>query len=231
MMTLEKSPDKIGKMFDEISGKYDKLNHILTMNIDRKWRREIAETILKFSLKKDRILDAASGTGDQTIELLKLDPEEIISCDISQGMLDIQKEKISDSRVKIINRDFFDLEQNEGYDIITMSFGFRNLIDQKGGIQKLYSLLKPGGVAIILEMFKTRGMTAKLFNLYFGKVMPKIGNTISGSKYAYDYLFKSVNKYYTKEDFLELSKRGGFEILHTTNNFLKIVNTIYIRKT
>lgn len=231
MISQDKSPEKIGKMFDEISGKYDKLNHILTMNIDKKWRREISDNILKFGLKKDRILDAASGTGDQTIELLKIDPEEIISCDISQGMLEIQKRKIPDSRVKILHLDFFDIDDEEGIDIVTMSFGFRNLNDQTGAVNKLYELLKPGGVAIILEMFKAKGMTAKLFNLYFGKVMPKVGNTISGSEYAYDYLFKSVSEYYTVEEFTEISKRGGFELLHITNNFLKIVNTIYIRKT
>lgn len=231
MIVKDKSPEVIGKMFDEISGNYDKLNHILTLNIDKGWRREITESILKFGIKKERILDAASGTGDLTIELLKVAPIEIISNDISQGMLDIQRGKISDSRVKILNEDFYNLDEEEGFDIVTLSFGFRNLNDQEEAIKKLYSLLKPGGVAIILEMFKSEGMTAKLFNLYFGKVMPKIGNTLSGSEYAYDYLFNSVSEYYTVNEFVELSKTGRFELLHLTNNFLKIVNTIYLKKT
>lgn len=92
-MTENKSPEKIAIMFNEISGVYDKVNHLATLNIDKKWRRGIIEMIKQDGIQKDKIFDVASGTGDQTVELLRLDPQEILSCDISEGMLEIQRRK------------------------------------------------------------------------------------------------------------------------------------------
>ncbi|KXK01602.1 MAG: menaquinone biosynthesis methyltransferase [Chlorobi bacterium OLB4] len=229
-MTENKSPEKIAIMFNEISGVYDKVNHLATLNIDKKWRRGIIEMIKQDGIQKDKIFDVASGTGDQTVELLRLDPQEILSCDISEGMLEIQRRKIKSERVKIINEDFMNIELKNYFDIITVSFGFRNFKNQEGAFTKMHSLLKPGGSLFVLEIFRTEGISSRLSNLYFGKVLSKFGNKISASNYAYNYLYSSVSGYYSLDEFVNIGKGLGFRPVKVKNNFLKIVNTICFRK-
>jgi len=168
-MTENKSPEKIAIMFNEISGVYDKVNHLATLNIDKKWRRGIIEMIKQDGIQKDKIFDVASGTGDQTVELLRLDPQEILSCDISEGMLEIQRRKIKSERVKIINEDFMNIELKNYFDIITVSFGFRNFKNQEGAFTKMHSLLKPEARCLCWKYSAQKGISSRLSNLYFGK--------------------------------------------------------------
>lgn len=226
---LDKSEKKIESMFDEIAPTYDKLNHLFTFNIDNKWRREIVDHSREFKYNSRVILDLATGTGDLTKELLKLEPEVIAAADISGKMLEIQSQKITDKRVKLIQASAENLPFDDNYfDIITIGFGIRNFEDLSKSLIEISRVLKPNGKLIILEMFKSRRFTAKLFNIYFGKIMPYFGNKISNSKYAYSYLFNSVDSFFTPSGFIEECKKSGFESEYVKNNFIGIVNTIYL---
>lgn len=226
---LDKSEKKIESMFDEIAPTYDKLNHLFTLNIDNKWRREIVEHSQERKYKSSIILDLASGTGDLTAELLKLKPEKIIAADISSKMLEIQSQKISDERLELIQASADNLPFGDSYfDIITIGFGIRNFEDLGKSLKEIGRVLKPNGKLIILEMFKSKNFMTKIFNLYFGKVMPYFGNKISKSKYAYSYLFSSVDSFYTPDEFIDLCKNEGFDCEFRKNNFLGIVNTVYL---
>ncbi|HMQ69593.1 MAG TPA: ubiquinone/menaquinone biosynthesis methyltransferase [Ignavibacteria bacterium] len=226
---LDKSGKKIESMFDEIAPTYDKLNHLFTLNIDNKWRSEIVEQSLEKKYRSRIILDLASGTGDLTKELLKLDPQRIIAADISSKMLEIQSQKISDQRLELIQANADNMPFDDSYfDIITIGFGIRNFEDLGKSLKEIRRVLKPDGKLIILEMFKSRSLMTKLFNVYFGKVMPYFGNRISKSKYAYSYLFNSVDSFYTPGEFIEICLKEGYDAESSKNNFLGIVNTVYL---
>lgn len=216
-------------MFDEIAPTYDKLNHLFTLKIDIKWRREIVKYLKGKNFHAEDILDLASGTGDLTAELLKFDPKKIIAADISDKMLEVQRDKIKDSRLQLVNADSSDLPfEDNSFDLVTIGFGIRNFEHIERSLNEIRRVLKPGGKLIILEMFKASGIKTKVFNLYFGKVMPFFGNRISKSKYAYSYLFKSVDGFYSVKDFIDLCEKTGFKLEHSKNNFLGIVNTIVL---
>lgn len=224
----DKSEKKIESMFDEIAPTYDKLNHLFTLNIDNKWRREIVEYSIEKNYNSKVILDLASGTGDLTKELLKLNPEKIAAADISGKMLEIQSQKISDKKLELVQASADNLPFEDNYfDIITIGFGIRNFDNLSKSLREISRVLKPNGKLVILEMFKSKSLMTKLFNVYFGKVMPYFGNKISKSKYAYSYLFSSVDTFFTPDDFIEQCSKEGFEPEFVKNNFLGIVNTIY----
>ena len=227
---MDKSRDKVEAMFDKIAFKYDFLNHLFTMNLDRIWRKKIVKTIRKNGYDKDEILDIASGTGDLTKELLNLNPREIYSLDLSEKMLDIQRQKITDRRVKIMKGDVLKLPfEDESIDIATIGFGVRNFEKLPESLSEIRRVLRKGGKLIILEMFNKKGMVSGMFDFYFGKVIPLAGNKLSRSK-AYDYLFKSVKSFYSVKDFMNLAKERDFTVNEAVNNFLGVVNTMYLSK-
>lgn len=218
-------------MFDEIAGKYDFLNHLFTMKMDLRWRREIVKEIQNKNLPKNYIIDLATGTGDLSLELLKLDPMKLFAADISYNMLALQKEKISSDKLVLLQCDSLHLPfADNSIDIITIGFGIRNFEFMEKSIDEINRVLKPGGELIIIEMFSNNDFKTKLFNFYFGKVMPFAGNLISGSKYAYSYLYQSVSNFYSVSDFAKIVEKHNFKEVKTKNNFLGVVNTVYFRK-
>lgn len=226
----DKSREKIESMFDEIAPAYDRLNHLFTLNIDVKWRKEIIRHILSRKIPAEKILDIASGTGDLTSELICLKPVTICSTDISSVMLEIQRKKISYGGLEIIQADAQKMPfENEYFDLVTIGFGVRNFNDLSGSLKEIFRVLKPGGKLIILEMFRAGGLRTKLFNIYFGKIMPFVGNKISNSN-AYSYLFNSVSTFCSINEFTMLCEKSGFETEYVKNNFLGIVNTVYLER-
>ena len=227
---IDKSKDRIESMFDEIAPSYDRLNHLFTLNLDVRWRREIIKYIRSKNILHENILDLASGTGDLTIELIRIDPSRICAADISAKMLEIQRKKIKDERLELIQADVRELPFESGtFDIVTIGFGVRNFEHLEDSIKEIRRVMKKGGRLIVLEMFRSGGMKTGLFNIYFGKVMPYLGNKISGSKYAYSYLFRSVKSFYSLPEFTEICLKHGFEKEYSKNNFLGIVNTLYLK--
>lgn len=218
-------------MFDEIAGRYDFLNHLFTMKMDLRWRREIVKEIKKNNSPKDFIIDLATGTGDLSLELLKLNPEKLFAADISYNMLALQKKKIKSNKLVLLQCDSLHLPfTDNSIDIITIGFGIRNFEFMEKSLDEINRVLKPNGQLIIIEMFSNDDFKTKLFNFYFGKVMPFAGNLISGSKYAYSYLYQSVSNFYSVDDFLKIVERHNFKELKTKNNFLGVVNTVYFKK-
>lgn len=230
-MNLEKPKEKIQLMFDEIASTYDRLNHLFTLNRDIIWRKDIIKYLKKNNFKPNYILDLASGTGSLTKELLDLDPKKIFAVDISSKMLEIQRRRINDKRLTSLQADASNLPfENNYFELVTIGFGIRNFENLEGSLMEIQRVLKPNYKLIILEMFKSDRAVARIFNLYFGNIMPLIGNKISRSKYAYNYLFNSVKNFYNTNDFEKICKSTGFSLDYSKNNFLGIVNTLYFSK-
>jgi len=228
---MDKSRKKIQGMFDEIAGKYDFLNHLFTMKMDLKWRREIVQEIKNNNSPKDLIIDLATGTGDLSIELLKLNPKKLFAADISFNMLAFQNKKVNNPALQLLQCDSLNLPfEDNTIDIVTIGFGIRNFEFMEKCLDEINRVLKSNGQLIIIEMFSNNNFKTKLFNFYFGKVMPAVGNLISGSKDAYSYLHKSVANFYSVKDFANITLTHNFEEIRVINNFLGVVNTIYLKK-
>ncbi len=206
-------------MFNDISRRYDFLNHFLSLGIDIFWRKRMIDKMRRSSPRK--ILDVATGTGDLAIEARRLGPEKIIGVDIAERMLRI-------ARKKIISRDlgrlivlipgdsealpFSDLE----FDAVMVAFGVRNFDDLMLGLSETRRVLKTGGRIWILELSKPRSHFAtSLYYLYFKKILPLVGRMISRDRSAYSYLPDSVEGFPSGEEFLGQLKKAGFEDLRS----------------
>ncbi|MBK8982391.1 MAG: ubiquinone/menaquinone biosynthesis methyltransferase [Ignavibacteria bacterium] len=230
-MQPDKSRKKIEAMFDEIAPSYDRLNHLFTARSDIIWRRKIVSELKKKEIKFSNIVDLASGTGDLTLELLKLDPEKICAIDISKKMLELQRLKISDERLELIQAEASSMPfEDESIDLITIGFGVRNFENLNESFTEIHRVLKPGGYLVIIEMFKAEKISSRIFNFYFSKIMPFLGNKLSKSKTAYNYLSDSVQNFLTVPEFTGICIKNGFTLEKSVNNFIGVVNSVYLRK-
>jgi len=219
----ETKKKQVTKMFDNIAGSYDFLNHTLSLGMDNIWRK-IA--IKKLNNKPATILDIATGTGDFAISATKYTNATITGIDISQGMLDVGIEKITKKgltdRIKLQLADSENLPfQDNSYDAITAGFGVRNFEDLSKGLSEMYRTLKPRGIVAILEPSEPTHFPLKQFyNLYFHHILPFIGGIISKDKNAYTYLPDSVSAFPSENNFLtELNKVGFKECIHIPLTF------------
>lgn len=206
--------EQVENMFDNIAGRYDRLNHILSLRIDTLWRKKVRKILEPFEPKK--ILDIATGTGDLAIELTKLSCDEIIGLDLSAQMLQIAEKKIEakklQSKIKCIKGDSENLVfENHSFDAITVAFGVRNFENLEKGLQEIFRVLKPGGNFIILEFSKVKKFPMKqLFTFYFRYITPVIGRIISKNNLAYKYLPNSVAFFPEGEQMVVILKNIGF---------------------
>jgi demethylmenaquinone methyltransferase/2-methoxy-6-polyprenyl-1,4-benzoquinol methylase len=227
----------ISNMFDEISPAYDLLNHLFSGYRDRTWRKRAVKYMMNKEVKVRNVLDIASGSGDLAVEFLRLKPDKIFSVDISPKMLKINREKLNSKSGDSINIPVSaEAERlpfhDEFFDAAGIAFGVRNFENLDRCLDEIHRVLKPGARFIVIEMFGNRsnGFGIKLFKLYFNKIVPALGNFISKSNYAYDYLFDSVENFHTVEEFSDLLSGLGFEIENSENNFLGIVNTVISKR-
>lgn len=205
---------QVARMFDAISGKYDFLNHFLSLGIDIGWRKK-AIALLAES-KPKLILDVATGTGDFAIQALTLKPEKIIGVDISEGMLEVGRKKMTDrgysQQIDMVTGDSENLpfEENK-FDAVIVAFGVRNFENLEKGLAEIRRVLKPGGKAVILEFSKPRRFPMKqLYSFYFKYILPKIGRLFSRDASAYTYLPESVQAFPDGEDFLSILNQLGY---------------------
>ena len=196
----------IAAMFDRISPKYDALNHLLSLNIDKVWRRKTAKAVAKSQPKA--ILDLATGTADLALALAKRNPQaHIIGMDISEKMLDIGKAKVSqrkmESQIELCFGDAAALPFGDNsFDAVTVAFGVRNFEDLDKGLSEISRVMKPGGQAVILEFSMPERFPVKqLYRFYFKRLLPFIGKIVSKDKGAYTYLPNSVEKFPKPEAF------------------------------
>ena len=207
--------EQIAAMFNSISGKYDFLNHFLSLGIDVLWRKRAVRLLKKHQPKL--ILDVATGTGDFAIEALSLNPEKIIGVDISEGMLSVGREKLIKKnltkKIELLSGDSEVLPFDDNFfDAVIVSFGVRNFENLEKGLSDMLRVLKPGGKVVILEFSKPKSFPFKqIYQFYFQWILPKIGKLISKNHAAYTYLPDSVEAFPDGDDFLNILNKIGFQ--------------------
>ncbi len=205
---------QVAQMFDNVAQRYDFLNRLLSLGIDRYWRW-YAINQLK-SVQPRTILDVATGTGDLAIAALRLKPEHITGIDISDGMLELGRKKIAQrnmtDKITLLNADAENLSFDaNSFDAITAAFGVRNFENLEKGLNELYRVLKPMGKIVIVEFAKPQIFPIKqLFALYFRFILPMVGRFFSKDQRAYTYLPESVQAFPQRHDFTAILTRLGF---------------------
>jgi demethylmenaquinone methyltransferase / 2-methoxy-6-polyprenyl-1,4-benzoquinol methylase len=205
----------VRNMFAGIAGRYDLLNHVLSLNIDKKWRRLVARELRDILERPDaKVLDVACGTGDLSIELQSHSTARIVGTDFCRPMLAIAKSKSSGVQpIPFVEGDAMSLPFADNYfDAVTIAFGLRNLANFEDGLRELQRVLKPGGRLAVLE-FSSPVVPGfgKLFNFYFSHILPRIGGAVSGSRGAYEYLPDSVSRFPDQKKLATLMAATGFE--------------------
>lgn len=205
---------QVANMFNNISKRYDLLNHVLSLGIDIIWRKTAIKMLQKDQPKM--ILDIATGTGDFAIEALALNPDKVIGVDISEGMLAEGKKKIKNKKLDhLIELQMGDSEkllfEDNKFDAVIVSFGVRNFENLEKGLADMYRVLKPGGKTVVVEFSKPKKFPFKqAYNFYFKYILPQIGKVISKDQSAYTYLPESVQAFPDGNDFLAVLKKVGF---------------------
>jgi demethylmenaquinone methyltransferase/2-methoxy-6-polyprenyl-1,4-benzoquinol methylase len=202
-------------MFAGIAPRYDLLNHLLSLNIDKRWRRQVA-TMLRDVLADPKavVLDVACGTGDLSLELKRSANASVIGTDFCRPMLTVAAEKTvnSGSPIPYVEADAMTLSfADDSFDAVTIAFGLRNLPRYDDGLRELLRVLKPGGILVVLECSHPRiAIFRHLYHFYFGRVLPRIGGLISGSQAAYRYLPDSVSRFPHQGELAALMEEAGF---------------------
>ena len=206
----------VEEMFDNIAPTYDTLNHRLSWDIDKGWRKKAIKRLLPYAPKK--MLDIATGTGDFAILAAQmLHPEQLVGADISEGMMEIGRQKVKrmglDKVISFEKQDCLHLGyEDETFDAVTAAFGIRNFQNLDQGLSEMCRVLKKGGNLCIVELTTPVSFPMKqLFRIYSGTVLPIYGKLISKDQSAYDYLNKSIAAFPQGEVMMEVLKKAGFE--------------------
>ena len=210
-----KKKEQVQHMFNDISGKYDFLNHFLSFGADFTWRRKFARQLSQY--EPHRILDVATGTGDLALLISALGPEQVTGIDIAGNMLAIAKKKASkkglQDRLTFEEGDAENLPfPDEFFDAVTVALGVRNFEDLEKGLLEMKRVMKPGGVMMILEFSHPVTTPWKqLYGFYSKHMIPFMGKVFSGNKQAYTYLPESVSAFPSGNDFLEILEKVGMK--------------------
>ena len=203
---------RVREMFATIAGRYDLLNHLLSLNTDKKWRRLVAKRVRSKIPSESLILDVACGTGDLSLELFEITGARVVGTDFCRPMLSIAAAKIQ-AGVSLIEGDALSLPFKEGsFDAVTIAFGLRNLASVEDGLKELRRILKPGGWLAVLEFSRpSNSVLRPVFGFYFRKVLPLLGGIISGSHGAYSYLPASVSRFPDQKELGFLMEQAGLD--------------------
>jgi demethylmenaquinone methyltransferase/2-methoxy-6-polyprenyl-1,4-benzoquinol methylase len=207
--------EEVAEMFNNISKRYDFLNHFLSMGIDKLWRKKAIRILGENNPKV--ILDIATGTGDFAVEALKLNPTKVIGIDISKGMLDMGIDKMKKKKVDhIIDLQLGDSEhlnfEDNYFDGYTVGFGVRNFENLEKGLGEMLRVLKPNGKAVILEFSKPKKFPIKqTYHVYSKYILPTIGKIVSKDARAYTYLPESIAAFPEGEAFMTIMKSVGYK--------------------
>ena len=206
----------VEEMFDNIAPTYDTLNHRLSWDIDKGWRKKAIKRLLPYAPKE--MLDIATGTGDFAILAAQmLHPEQLVGADISEGMMEIGRQKVKrmglDKVISFEKQDCLHLGyEDETFDAVTTAFGIRNFQNLDQGLSEMCRVLKKGGHLCIVELTTPVSFPMKqLFRIYSGTVLPIYGKLISKDQSAYDYLNKTIAAFPQGEVMMEVLKKAGFE--------------------
>ncbi len=232
MYKLSEKGERIREMFDAIAPRYDFLNRLLSLGIDRRWRRFAVSQIQ--APPNGRVLDIATGTGDIALEIARQTSSDImiVGADISREMVEIGRQKVASS--PYAGRITFEIAPcealpfpDEQFDAITIAFGIRNVVDRLQGLKEMNRVLNRGGRSIILEFSTpTSPFFRAIYLFYFLKVLPAIGGLFSKQS-AYKYLPDSVLEFPSREEFKGLMERAGFRNV-TYRNLTGGIATVYV---
>ena len=201
---------RVRQMFAHIARRYDLLNHLLSANTDRRWRRVVAKRLGQRMAIGARVLDVACGTGDLSIQLFETTGARVMGLDFCRPMLEIAGRKTD--RVPFVEADALDLPFADcTFQAVTIAFGLRNLANPSEGLEELGRVLKPGGWLAILEFSRPEvRYFRRLFEFYFTRLLPRIGGLLSGSQSAYQYLPDSVSRFPDQPGLAALMDDAGF---------------------
>ena len=209
--------DQIGHLFDRIAATYDGLNHGLSLNIDRWWRRQTVALMPPV----EHVLDVAIGTADLTIEMLRQGKaQRVTGIDLSEQMMAIGKRKVVSRLSLVVGQDvdfvFANAQQmpfaDHSFDGVTCAFGCRNFQNLDEGLSEMYRVLQPGGQVTILEFsYPSNPFVRAVYDLYFTHILPTIGRLVSRDKTAYTYLNRSVKSFCWGEAFVQHLRQAGVQ--------------------
>lgn len=215
-MDQAKRGSHVRRMFDGIARRYDLLNHVLSLNLDRRWRRRAVAELAGGSYRN--ILDLCGGTGDLSIELAhRLAPDQVICCDFSHQMLLAAGNKFRrrqfERRCSLLEADALKLPAGDNsFDAVTVAFGVRNFEDMHMGLREIHRVLRPGGRLVVLEFSTvTAPVFSTLYRFYLNWILPRIGRKISGRTGPYGYLANTIGRFPEPAEFAGAIRASGFD--------------------
>lgn len=216
---MDNEKQHIGQLFDRIAGTYDGLNHVLSLNIDKRWRRRA----IRMLAPAEQVLDVAIGTADLTIEILQQGKaQHVTGIDLSHGMMAIGEQKVAKrGYAPQVQFDYGSAQQmpyaDSSFDTVTCAYGVRNFANMDEGLSEMYRVLRTGGELMVLEFsYPTNPVIRWGYDLYFTHILPFIGNLFSRDKGAYSYLNRSVKNFPYGEAFCQHLRKAGFSQIKAT---------------
>ena len=216
---MDNEKQHIGQLFDRIAGTYDGLNHVLSLNIDKRWRRRA----IRMLAPAEQVLDVAIGTADLTIEILRQGKaQHVTGIDLSHGMMAIGEQKVAKhGYAPHVQFDYGSAQQmpyaDASFDTVTCAYGVRNFANMDEGLSEMYRVLRTGGELMVLEFsYPTNPVIRWGYDLYFTHILPFIGNLFSRDKGAYSYLNRSVKNFPYGEAFCQHLRKAGFTQIKAT---------------
>lgn len=230
--------EKIVSMFDSIAPTYDRANRVMSMGVDKSWRKKACDLALRYAAKDtlDKIVDVACGTGDMMLfwqnraHKAGVSVGEIIGVDPSVGMLDVARKKLPKFSYHVSKATEIPLADSSA-DILSITYGIRNVVERKEALLEFHRVLKVGGLVVILEFMKNEhpSLLGKIRDFYMTKILPKVGGFISNNLEAYEYLPNSIEEFSTVQNMQNELIGAGFEILYT-KSFSMDISTLIIAK-
>lgn len=238
-MQEQEKQEKIVSMFDNIAPTYDTANRVMSMGVDKSWRRKACDLAYGFYAKDsiDKIVDVACGTGDmmdfwkKRSEVNGIAVGEIVGVDPSQGMVAVAREKFPKFNYHIAKATEIPL-QDESAEILSITYGIRNVVEREAALREFNRVLKQGGLVVILEFMKNENpsLLGKIRDFYMSNILPKIGGFISKNLEAYEYLPNSIEDFSTVENMKKELETAAFEIVYTKSFSMDISTLLIARK-
>ncbi len=230
---------KIVSMFDDIAPTYDTANRVMSMGVDKSWRRKACDLAFEFTGVDtlDKIVDVACGTGDMMefwrsrAEVSGVAIGEIVGVDPSKGMVSVAREKFPKFNYHISKATEIPLEDASA-DILSITYGIRNVVERKEALDEFNRVLKKDGLVVILEFMKNENpsLLGKIRDFYMNKILPKVGGFISKNLEAYEYLPNSIGDFSTVENMINELEDAGFEVLYNKSFSMDISTLLIARK-
>lgn len=235
MKNIQPKTESVKQMFDHIAPTYDSLNHILSLSIDKLWRRRVVRTVKRLGAKN--ILDLATGTGDLAIAMArKIDYSTICGVDLSPQMLEVARQKVAKAelseRISLMegNAEHLDIKDNS-FDAVTIAFGIRNFENKEACLTELCRIIRKDGHLVILEFSNpTNRFIGWLYRIYSHKVLPWVGGLISKDRSAYEYLPLSVDGFPNPDKFSQMIEQAGFSVISRRSQSFGIAQIYTARK-